>query len=205
MIYFTSDLHLGHKTEEVWRDVVGYEGLYQVSNIGRVKRLAHTREISPKGYKQIVSYKEKIISPCRTDRYIQLQLSKNGKKQPVLVHRLVAEAFIPNPNNLPCVNHKDENKHNNCADNLEWCTQKYNLNYGEGYKIHTHLMRTRHGKAVDQYDKNGKFITTYDCANDVEPEYSVSHVISCCKKKRKSHKNFIWVYHGETPVIPDRR
>ena len=180
-------------------------GIYQVSNLGRIKRLGYYRKIKPKGYEQTVYYKEKILSPIYTDRYVQLTLCKNGKRQLGLLHRLVAEAFVPNPENLPLVNHKDENKHNNCVDNLEWCNCKYNLNYGKGYKIHKHNMRTRYGKSVDQYTKNGTFIKTYECVNDVEPEYSATKVVACCKKKRNYHKNFIWVYHGETPVIPDRR
>ena len=74
-----------------------------------------------------------------------------------------------------------------------------------GYTIHKHNMRTRYGKSVDQYTKNSTFVKTYECVNDVEPEYSATKVVACCKKKRNYHKNFIWIYHGETPVIPDRR
>ena len=110
---------------EIWKDVKGYEGLYQVSNLGRVKRLRFiNRHLD---FKQ-----EKILKPYKDggDYYFVIGLHKNGKKKYKAIHRLVAEAFIPNPNNYPIVNHKDENKENNYVDNLEWCTHKYNSNYG---------------------------------------------------------------------------
>lgn len=97
-------------TEE-WRDVVGYEGLYAVSNMGNVMCVKKLKPSPRGGYPGVV-------------------LSKNGKRESKSVHRLVAEAFIPNPERLPVVNHKDEDKGNARADNLEWCTAKYNMNYG---------------------------------------------------------------------------
>lgn len=102
---------------EIWKDIEGYEGLYQVSNKGRVKSF-HSGEgkimkpgTHPLGYKSVTLFKDK-------------------KGKVAKVHRLVAQAFIPNPENLPVINHKDENPSNNNVENLEWCTQKYNLNYG---------------------------------------------------------------------------
>lgn len=108
---------------EIWKDVVGYEGSYQVSNLGRVKRIKHTT----KNY----FFSERIVNQyVNMNGYMMAPLSKDGKDKHKAVHRLVAQAFIPNPNNLQCVNHKDENKQNNNVENLEWCTKKYNTNYG---------------------------------------------------------------------------
>lgn len=101
---------------EIWKDIEGYEGLYQISNKGRVKSFHGKGRIMklgthPLGYKLAT-------------------LTKDGEQNTKQVHRLVAQAFIPNPENLPVINHKDENPSNNNVKNLEWCTQKYNLNYG---------------------------------------------------------------------------
>ena len=115
---------------EEWRDIKDYEGFYQVSNFGRVKSL--DRYIERNGKPALL--KGKIIKQAYTGRgrdYLFVGLSKNGKVKLVNVHRLVAEAFIPNPDNLPQVNHKDENKSNNCVDNLEWCSALYNLTYND--------------------------------------------------------------------------
>ena len=107
---------------EEWRDVKGYEGLYQVSNKGRVKSL---NRIDSRGNK----VNEKILRPGKRNNYLFVNLYKNGKRKLYDIHRLVAQAFLPNPDNLPVVNHKDENKLNNNVENLEWCTQAYNVNY----------------------------------------------------------------------------
>ena len=125
--------------KEEWRDIKGYEGLYQVSNLGRVKSL-----IRGTGNQFRFSKVEVILKPHLTKKgYFRLSLSKNNKRKSFQVHRLVAEAFIPNPNNYPQVNHKDENKTNNCVDNLEWCTNKYNCNYGNhGEKISKALLES---------------------------------------------------------------
>ena len=137
--------------KEIWKDIKGYEGRYQISNLGNVKSLSYTKETYQRGYKQVMMYKEKLLKP-NNETYKMVALSKNGTTTHKLVHRLVAEAFIPNPNSYSYVNHKDENKHNNCADNLEWCTAKYNTNYGNGYKTRIQTIRNTYGKCIDQYD-----------------------------------------------------
>lgn len=124
----------GEFMEEIWKDIKGYEGYYQVSNLGRIRSL--DRYIAtvgnPSGQRLI---RGKILRPSKRvmsngkDGYYSVTLYKRGVDTLFNVHRLVAETFIPNPNNLPCVNHKDENKHNNMADNLEWCTIGYNNKY----------------------------------------------------------------------------
>ena len=115
--------------QEIWKDIEGYEGLYQVSNKGRVKSLS--RLVVRVGKPNYIT-KEKILkcSELKGTGYPVVSLGSNNNFKSMLVHRLVAQAFIPNPDNLPCVNHKDETRNNNDVRNLEWCTQKYNCNYG---------------------------------------------------------------------------
>lgn len=110
--------------EEIWKPVVGYEGLYEVSSYGRVKSLCK--------YDSRNRFRDGRIIRLFTDGlgYLRAQLYSNSKRKSFLVHRLVAQAFIPNPDNLPQVNHRDENPSNDNVDNLEWCDGKYNVNYG---------------------------------------------------------------------------
>ena len=109
--------------KEIWKDIENYDGIYQISNFGRVKSLSRQTKSG--------KYKEIIKKPSLAGRgYYRLALCKNGKPKYYYIHRLVAKAFIPNPNNLPLVNHKDENKLNNNVNNLEWCDSEYNMNYG---------------------------------------------------------------------------
>lgn len=111
-------------TEEIWRPVVGYEGLYEVSNTGLIRSL--DRFVGNRN-----RIKGKILSiQIEKGGYCSVALSKYGKMKRYKIHRLVAQAFIPNPEGLPQVNHKDEDKTNNSVDNLEWCSSKYNINYG---------------------------------------------------------------------------
>lgn len=111
--------------EEEWRDIPGYEGYYRISNFGRVLRLSRGKQWP---YRQTHN---NIRKPrLRENGYLAINLSKDNKVKWYLLHRLVALTFISNPNNLPCVNHKDENRQNNFVGNLEWCSQQYNVNYG---------------------------------------------------------------------------
>lgn len=103
----------GHNMQEEWRDVVGFDGLYQISNFGKVKR----------------KNKKHTLKPTKKDGYDTVTLCVNGKRRYLSVHRLVAQAFIPNPENKPCIDHKDGNRDNNNADNLRWCTVKENNSY----------------------------------------------------------------------------
>ena len=117
--------------KEQWKDIAGYEGLYQVSNLGNIKSLNRISIKEGRDYR----VKEKVLKTflCSSG-YPTVVLSVNGKKETLMVHRLVALHFIPNPNNYEQINHKDENRQNNNVDNLEWCTQHYNLNYGNRRK-----------------------------------------------------------------------
>lgn len=136
---------------EEWKDVVGYEGLYRVSNFGRVKSLRRTATNGRR------SVPERILKTHEVrDGYITVVLYKNKIPKRLSVHRLVATAFLQNKNNYPFVNHKDENKKNNHVENLEWCTREYNMNYGT---VGKRISRKRFGtkrKYLDEQHK--KFI-----------------------------------------------
>lgn len=177
------------KLVEEWKDIEGYEGLYQVSDWGRVKSLQreHVK-------------KDRIMkTSLDKDGYVRVCLRKNNSSKTKRVNRIVAEAFIPNHDNLPVVNHKIENKTNNSVENLEWCTVEYNNNYGS--------RKNNYKKTVYQYSKDGKFIAKFE--STIEAAKSVngnpSNISACCigfifdKKRNKPHKcitykGYIWSY-----------
>lgn len=184
--------------EEIWKDIKGYEGYYQVSNLGRVKSLARI-VYDDKGNKHPT--KEKILVGGKSYKgYRYVGLNKDGLYKRKAVHRLVAEHFIPNPENKPCVNHKDEVKTNNCVDNLEWLTHKENANYGtciERRVKHTdwNTHNDSKKKKVYQYDKELNLIKTWSSTCECEKEgFKQGHIASCCRGERKTHKGFIWSY-----------
>lgn len=130
--------------EEIWRPIEGYEGLYEVSNTGRVRSVDRYIKTCYEAYKL---QKGKILNPGKnTNGYLQVVLHCNGKCKTINVHKLVAQAFLPNPDNLPMINHKDEDKTNNNVTNLERCDAKYNINYG-----------TRNIRRRDTLIKNGSW------------------------------------------------
>lgn len=164
---------------EIWKDIKGYEGLYQASNLGRVKSF-HTN-FNSKGY----------LKPrLSKDGYYSVTLYKNGKSKQFKVHRLVAEAFVPNSDNLPQVNHKDENKLNNNVDNLEWCTAKYNINYGEGAKIRMKKIKSKLSKPVHCIDTD----EIYESAIEAERQTGIQHISEVCSGKRESAGGMWWEY-----------
>lgn len=111
--------------KEIWKDVVGYEGRYKVSNLGNVMSVNYLN-----------TGKAQLLSKCPMNRgYLVVALSKGNKAKLKLVHRLVAEAFLPNPDNLPQINHKDKDRWNNSVDNLEWCDSQYNVVYSVGKAV----------------------------------------------------------------------
>lgn len=156
------------------KDVVGYEGLYG---------------ITPEG--EVYSYKRKKFLKPRDNKkgYLQVGLCKDGKEKNHLIHRLVAEAYIPNPENLPMINHKDENKSNNCLQNLEWCDNKYNCNYGTRNERKSDKLK----KTVIQYDLDGNFIKEWKSATDVGREVRFG-IYQCVNGKRKTAFGYIWKY-----------
>ena len=183
--------------KEIWKDIEGYEGLYMVSSLGRI-RTTKTQKIrklvhNPKGY-------------------LMVKLCKNGVSKGYSVHRIVCETFIPNPYNLPQVNHKDENKENNNVDNLEWCTNEYNHNYGTRNKrvseklVGNPKMKTCLGKTgkdhhssipIIQFTKDGELMKMWYSAADVNKEIGVNfrNISSCCKGLRKSAGGYKWEYY----------
>lgn len=182
--------------QEIWKDVVGYEGLYKVSNKGRVKSLPR---IVRCGHGYALSKERVLASVIGKQGYHQYSLHDGSSRKNMRGNRLVAMAFLPNPKNLPCVNHKDENRGNDNVENLEWCTQKYNCNYG------TAPMRRRQNdskiKAVCQYDMDGNFIAKFRSINDAKRAIGASHhatIVQCCQHLRMSFKGFIWLYESDS-------
>lgn len=186
---------------EVWKDIKDYEGYYQVSNLGRVKsiqRLVKKRD----GFKTIQG---SILKPhIDKKKRIKYCLSKNGKHCYPLCHRLVAQAFIPNPDNKPCIDHINTDTTDNRVVNLRWVTHKENSNnpltrkhlsencvFNGKYGKDNHL-----SKPVLQYDKNGNFLKEWECSMSVYRELSIfsSHIYDCCNGKRKTAGGYIWKY-----------
>lgn len=174
---------------EVWKDIAGYEGLYQVSNQGNVRSLDRVSEHNFSGKITLKGTEKK---PSFDGKYLFVVLSKEGKRKQVTVHRLVAEAFIPNPQGLPCVNHKDENKKNNVVDNLEWCTNKYNSNYGTCIE----RSREKKEKKVVQYDLNGNFIKEWKSLAEAEKIGGFDHrgTSRCATGQRNKAYGYVWKY-----------
>jgi len=205
---------------EIWRDIKGYEGLYQVSNLGRVKSLGRQHGFL---YKQ-----DRIMKPFKTKfNYYKINLYKNGVKKNFFIHRLVALAFIPNPNNYPVINHKDENPSNNYVDNLEWCTVKYNSNYGtapirkglavskalkgrtlseecrkkisEAHKGNTYnkgKYNNSKSKPIIQLDLQGDFIKEFPSARQIWRDFGFdySRIHKACKGRVKTAYGYKWCY-----------
>lgn len=175
--------------QEIWKDVSGYEGLYQVSNLGRVKSLPVHRKV---GWADYVS-KEKILKQCKNKYgYLFVCLHKGDTQRVVKVHRLVALAFIANPNNYRCINHKDEDKSNNNINNLEWCTHSYNNNYGTRNE---RVMKSS-CKKVLQCTKNGDFIAEWNGTRDAQRNTGIhcSDISLACRGIRKTAGGFVWKY-----------
>ena len=165
--------------EEIWCPIKCYKGLYQVSDKGRVRSMKFR--------------KERILKLSRDKNgYLKVGLCNNGEQKMYMVHRLVAQTFTPNPQNLTEVNHKDENKENNSVQNLEWCDRKYNCNYGTRIK----KISEKCSKPVLQFTKDGEFVKEWKSTNDVQRNlgYFGTYISSCCNGKCKSAYNYIWKF-----------
>ena len=170
---------------EVWKDIVGFENRYMISNFGRVKSLKYRhhnkieilKQENNRGYKRICLF------------------TKDGKKKHFSVHRLVAEAFIPKPNNYKEINHKDEDTTNNNVNNLEWCNHTYNINYG----TRTQKARLKRIKPIIQFDKENNFIKRFESITDAEKEIkgSRANIIACMKGKISTAYGYKWKYADE--------
>ena len=176
---------------ELWKDIKSFEGLYQVSTLGRVRSLDKYIDVKIRNVDKVLK-RGKILKPAYDkDGYLRVSLCKNGKRTNFYVHRLVAEAFIPNPLNLPVINHKDEVKDNNYPYNLEWCTDEYNTNYGTANKRRAE----KQSKKVYQYDMQGNLIKEWSSVAEAGRNgYDHRTISACCLGKLKTHQNFIWSY-----------
>ena len=181
---------------EIWENMKGFEGFYQVSNEGKGKSLDRVVEMNNKwGTKTKVVKKGKLLTPhYYPNGYLFFTLTVNGKKYQEPVHRAVAKAFIPNPQNLPEVNHKDEDKSNNCVENLEWCTHQYNNTYNNKHlKVGNKLLnRTDCSKIVYKY-KNGTLVEEYPSASEAARQNNVcvSNIVQCCNGGFYLHNKWV--------------
>lgn len=174
--------------KEEWRAVPGYEGLYELSNMGRVRSLDRIVRASGVSKRRAFGC---VLNPYTNKlRYQYVALSKDGKSKTLSVHRLVANVFVPNPNNYSIINHKDENPSNNRADNLEWCTQMYNVHYGTGMERGD--AKSNHGRmAVDKLDLNGNYICSYRSISEAAEAVGVrkQSICACLKGKHSNGRN----------------
>ena len=189
---------------EIWKDIPGYEGLYQASTSGEIKSLFRYNKI----LKQTVG----------KNGYKAVELFKNKKGKRFSVHRLIALTFIPNPYNKPQINHIDENKVNNNIENLEWVTAEENLKHGT--RLARQILHTDYttefrkevaringrmaSKPVEQYSKDGAFIQRYDSAKQasVQNNLNHSHIVECCHGKRyKTVGGFVWKFERRNDLL----
>lgn len=188
--------------KEIWKDIDGYEGLYQISNLGNVKSLTNRS-----------NHKEERILKLNTNsKYYLVNLCKNTKRKTLLIHRLVAKAFIDNPNNLPQINHINGNKLDNRAVNLEWCTCRANIIHS----IKNGLKVTKKGKEnpmygrknenanrsvkVSKYDMNDNYIETYSSIREAGIKNNISEftISNVCNGRGKSAGGYKWRYADES-------
>lgn len=186
--------------EEVWKDIKGYEGFYQVSNLGRVKSLK--RKVYAGRGRTRWQY-ERIMSDSKTNGngYKIVTLNKKSKEKNKYIHRLVAEAFLENPHNYKYINHKDENKFNNCVENLEFCTAQYNCTYNNahvkrGLRFRNNLINS---KKIYQLDEENNIIKEYPSAAEAGRQLGItSSSIGACLKGLQQHSaGYKWKYADE--------
>lgn len=179
--------------KEIWKDIVEYKWKYQISNLWNIKSLNYLR-----------TWKEWIMKPfLKKEWYLSIVLSSNNKRYKYYIHRLVAQAFIPNPKDKPQVNHKNWIKSDNTVENLEWCTASRNLKHKfrklwyKPYNLWNIWKHSPISKKVNQYTKEWTFIKTWDCITDVYRKIWISRQQICkvCKFKEKSAWWFIWRYN----------
>lgn len=169
---------------EIWKDITGYEGLYQISNMGRVKSLNYRHTKTPCIMKQNIY----------NNGYLSILLSKDGIKTKFLVHRLVGLAFIPNLECKPEINHINEIKTDNRVNNLEWVTRKENNSYGTRNQRSSEIQ----SKAILQYDLEGNLIREWKSMVECgQYGFDQGHISKCCNGKRKTHRNSVWKFKDQ--------
>lgn len=187
---------------EEWKNIKGYEGLYQINKKGQIRSLDRYATIKS-GAQRIVKGKMKIAS-IRKDGYYSLILSKKGINKRYVVHRLLAETFIPNPENKCCVNHIDGNKQNNELSNLEWCSHVENMKHAFKTKLIDNEALIKRGakiskerrKKVAQFTKDNKLIAVYESQHEAEVATNIpqGRISFCCSGKYKTAGGFIWKF-----------
>ena len=181
--------------EEVWKDIKGFEGMYQVSSLGHVKSLE--RQITGIKSKYI---KERLLKQSPDGKgYLMVWLYYRNKRLTRKVHRLVAEAFVPNHDCKPQIDHVNGNKKDNRSCNLRWCTGKENFHNPISYQRNSESKygeKNHHARPVRQYSKDWEFIKEWPCINDAVRSVgcSHSHIVQCCKGERKTTGGFCWSY-----------
>lgn len=167
--------------KEIWKPIKGFEGYYEVSTNGRVRSVDRIIHYSNG---KVVYYQGKIISQSNRVGYLRVDLNKDGKHKSYNVHRLVAEAFLENPNNLQCVNHKDENKQNNNINNLEWCSSSYNNSYGTRLKRLSKSLTNNPKKSRPIHLWcNGEFVGIFPSMREAQRLYDISNLSNLLKGK----------------------
>ena len=180
---------------EIWKPVVGYEGLYEVSNLGKVKAIKWHRGEEEKEMKPYTTYKG----------YLRLRLTKNGKGKQFQIHRLVAEAFIPNPENKPYIDHINTDRTDNRVENLRWVTNKENCNNPISKQNYSKSNKDKTAVPILQFDKNMNFIKKWESMTDAETSLGIkSRLSEYCGNKygRKTAGGFIWRYADDYERIP---
>jgi len=189
--------------EEIWKDIPNYEGLYQASNLGRIKSL---ERFNYKGHHNL----ERILKQTKCKNgYYYVALCKDKKVKSIPVHRLIAITFLDNSNNLPCINHIDGNKSNNKISNLEFCTyshnnkEAYKLGLKPSLKLRQNYYSIKKSKKVNQYDKEHNFIKQWDSINEIVRALKVNrqNVSACCNKKITSSYGYIFEFIDESEVM----
>lgn len=166
---------------EVWKDIDGYNGMYKISNLGNVYS----------------KYVNRNLKHGKTrDGYPYVMLRDNGKQKCNLIHRLIAQAFIPNPDNLPCINHKDEDTGNYNINNLEWCTIAYNNTYNDVHKKRALKL----SKEVYAYNDNGELVYNYCSTREAarQLKYSAGDIWNCCVGSLLTYQNLVWSFEELT-------
>lgn len=187
--------------QEIWKDVPGYEGIYQASNLGNVRSCDRNFVYPSIGKTQFI--KGKVLTKFVTNRgYQRVKFSVGSDRKMVSVHRIIAETFIPNPNNYPVVNHIDGDTKNNSVSNLEWCTQSKNIQHAFKNGLSKGLRGdlSPHKVAVMQYEKDGTFVKRWSCMVEAARHIggTKNGIYSACNLKNcKTYKGYIWKYEGE--------
>ena len=178
---------------EIWKSIKGYEGLYEISNLGNVRS---QERIVPRG-NHYIRIEERILKPGKDkDGYLQVMLSKNGIQKIKKVHRLVAEYFIENNNSLPMVNHKNEIKDDNRVENLEWCDVVYNNNYGTARERSNFTQSVKYGKSVIKKDLNGNVLNKYPSLRYAgrKNNTTATQIRRVCQGKQRTCMGYVWEF-----------